>query len=168
MRQTANAITEEERAIASILEQPPAKLHWELALYGQLGVEHALDELAKAEKSGAVASGNADRIRSRLNAAHAIDQKVKKAMQASPNADPATRQTYVNELRNGLSLKRGALEIIEHVGQKVADGETEPTPLRRPAARRGRRLRRHRLLGRERAADDEERALRRNRGRPPH
>lgn len=66
VRSLANAITEEERAIASILAQPPGKLHWELALYGQLGIEHALEALAAAEKSGAVASGNAQKIRVRL------------------------------------------------------------------------------------------------------
>jgi len=41
LRTIANAVTEEERAAASIQEQPPGKLHWELALYGQLGLERS-------------------------------------------------------------------------------------------------------------------------------
>jgi hypothetical protein len=128
LRALANAITEEERAVASINAQPPTKLHWELVLYGQLGIEHALAALAEAEKSGAVSSATADRIRSRLNLAHGIDEKVKKAMQVNPNADPAARNAYVRQLRNALSLKREALTMVDHAGLKVSDGADAPTP----------------------------------------
>ena len=128
VRATANAITEEERAIASILQQPPAKLHWELALYGQLGLEHALDALKADEKAGRVASGLAAKIERRLKAAHAVDAKVKKQMQAAPNAGAAQRQKFVHELRNGLSLKREALTLIDHAGLKISDDGSAPTP----------------------------------------
>jgi hypothetical protein len=75
-----------------LVKQPPAPVHWELALYGQLGLEHALAALAEAEKTGAVAGATAAKIRTRLNAAHALDQKLKKEMQANRNPDDAGRQ----------------------------------------------------------------------------
>jgi hypothetical protein len=127
MKAAANTITEEERAIAS-LGKTDQKAHWELALYGQLGLEHALEALDAAEKAGQAAPTTADKIRTRLKAAHAIDAKVKKQLQANPHPGPAERQTYIRELRNALSLKRGALEVIDHAGLKVAEGGSAPTP----------------------------------------
>jgi hypothetical protein len=114
IRGVANAVTEEERAIASILAEPPTKLHWELALYGELGIEHALEALSEAEKSGDVPMGPAAKARKLLDEAHKLDETVKKAMSANATtASPTLRQALVRDLRNALSYKREALTIIE-------------------------------------------------------
>jgi len=126
VRAVANAVTEEERAVSSI--EQGGKPHWELALYGQLGVEHALEALAADEKAGRVVEGNANKIRNRLNAAHAIDKKVEKQMQQHTTPTDAQRASWIKQLKNALSLKREALSIAEHVGLKVADDASAPTP----------------------------------------
>ncbi len=126
VRGIANAVTEEERARASI--EAGGKPHWELALYGQLGIEHALDALAADEKAGRVVEGNANKIRKRLNLAHAIDEKVKKEMSANTTPTDAERAAWIKQLRNALSYKREALSIADHAGLKVADGDSAPTP----------------------------------------
>jgi hypothetical protein len=111
----AHAVTEEERALVRLTAEPPNASHWELLLYGSLGIEHTLEELDKAEKAGNIGAGAAAKIRRRLDSAKAIDDELKKRLQADKTPDAAGLKSVTHEIRNALDLKRGALAQLEAV-----------------------------------------------------
>jgi hypothetical protein len=131
IRAIANAVTEEERAV-SFIElgklKPGGHQHWELALYGQLGVQHSLEALDAAEKAGDLSETAAGKIRRRLEPAQAIDEKMEKQMQTVANPSGAVKASEVRQLRNALSLKRDAFtNVVDElgVGQKKCTAEKE-------------------------------------------
>jgi hypothetical protein len=115
VRDLANAITEEERAVDFIDAnrlKPDGRQHWELALYGELGIEHAQAELDAAEKKGELSETTATKVRRRLEAAHAIDYKLEKQMQTTDKPSPAVQANEIRQLKNALSLKREAFATL--------------------------------------------------------
>ncbi len=122
----AYSVGVEELILKEFRNDPDQVPHSALALTGRVHAELAKEGLEKAVNAGKIAGSAAKPIERRLDEIIRIDRKVDKQLRKKP--PPADFPMIIREVKNALSLKRAAIELVMKAGLKVSDGADVTAP----------------------------------------